>query len=101
MGQDRVKLNHSSDIELSIIIVSFNTREMILECLRSIEAQTRHTSYEIIVVDNMSTDGSAEAIGREFPNSRVMALAENLGFAGANNLAAASARGRQILWVLL
>jgi GT2 family glycosyltransferase len=97
MGQDRIKLNRSTNIELSIIIVSFNTREMILECLRSIAAQTHHTSYEIIVVDNMSTDGSAEAIGREFPNARVMALTENLGFAGANNLAAASACGRQIL----
>ena len=97
MDQDEVKLNHSSNVKLSIIIVSFNTREMILACLRSIEVQTRRTSYEIIVVDNMSTDGSAEAIGREFPSVRLMALTENLGFAGANNLAAASARGRQIL----
>jgi GT2 family glycosyltransferase len=99
MGQDDGvnKLSHCSDVELSIIIISFNTREMILECLRSIEAQTVDTSYETIVVDNMSADDSAEAIGREFPNVRLIALTENLGFAGANNLAAASARGRQIL----
>jgi len=94
---DGVKLSHSSDVELSIIVVSFNTREMTLDCLRSIQAQTHDTSYEIIVVDNMSTDGSIQAIRCEFSDVRLIASTENLGFARANNLAAASARGRQIL----
>jgi GT2 family glycosyltransferase len=94
---DKGKLNDSGDIQLSIVVVSFNTREMTLECLRSIEAQTRDTSYEIMVVDNMSTDGSAEAVRSEFPYIRLITSTNNLGFARANNIAVASARGRQIL----
>jgi len=94
---DEIELDQSDGIELSIIIVSFNTREMTLECLRSIEAQTRDTRYEIVVVDNMSTDGSADAIQREFPAINLMASTRNLGFALANNVAAASAHGRRLL----
>ena len=55
---------------LSILVISYNTREMTLECLRTIVAETR-TPYEVIVVDNASTDGSAEAIAEEFPQFRL------------------------------
>ena len=68
MHRDSVKGSKPCDVELSIIIVNFNTREMIVECLRSIEAQTHDTSYEIVAVDNMSTDGSADVIRCKFPN---------------------------------
>jgi N-acetylglucosaminyl-diphospho-decaprenol L-rhamnosyltransferase len=83
--------------EISIIVVSYNTREMTLECLRSVVAETRTTDYELIVVDNASADGSAAAIAAEFPAIRLMALEENIGFARANNLAAESARGKRLL----
>lgn len=81
---------------VSILIVSYNTRNMILEAIRSARDQTR-TPHEIIVVDNASTDGSPEAIAERFPDLRLMAEAENHGFARANNLAAREARGRFLL----
>jgi GT2 family glycosyltransferase len=83
--------------EISIVVVSFNTREMTLECLRSAVAETRETDYELIVVDNASADGSAAAIAAEFPDLELIALRENIGFARANNLAAKSARGERLL----
>jgi hypothetical protein len=81
---------------VSILVVSFNTREMTLACLRSVAAETR-AAHEIIVVDNASSDGSAAAIAAAFPDVTLLALAENLGFARANNLAATRARGRYLL----
>ena len=53
-----------SDPELSILMVNWNPREMTLACLKSIYAETRTTSFEIILVDNGSQDGSADAIAR-------------------------------------
>ena len=85
------------DPELSIIIVSFSTRKMTIECLRSIDEQTLNIKYEVIVVDNNSTDDSVSAVRAEFPRVRLIALPENVGFARANNLAAKEARGRRIL----
>ena len=81
---------------LTIIVVSYNTREMTLDCLRSVRDQTR-TPHEVIVVDNASADGSAEAIAAEFPYLRLMAETKNHGFARANNLAAKHARGEHLL----
>jgi GT2 family glycosyltransferase len=82
----------------SVIVISYNTRDMTLACLRSLAEQTRRFEYEVIVVDNASADGSAEAIRAEFPDARLLALDENIGFARANNLAAHEARGE---WLLL
>lgn len=81
---------------VSIIVVSYNTREMTLECLRSVAAQTT-VPYELIVVDNASSDGSAEAIAAAFPEIRLIASRENHGFAKANNLAALEARAPYLL----
>lgn len=81
---------------ISVIVISYNTRDMTLDCLRSVVAETR-VSHEVIVVDNASSDGSAEAIAAAFPNIRLIASEENLGFAVANNLAAREARGEYVL----
>ena len=81
---------------LTVIIVSYNTREMTLACLRSLRDETR-VSHEVIVVDNASTDGSAEAIAAEFPETALMAETANHGFAGGNNLAARRASGEYLL----
>jgi GT2 family glycosyltransferase len=81
---------------ISVLVVSYNTRAMTLDCLRSLEAETR-TPHEVIVFDNASTDGSADAIAAAFPHMRLIRSAENLGFAGGNNAAATHARGRYIL----
>ncbi len=81
---------------VSIIVVSFNTREMTLACLESVREQTS-VSHEVVVVDNASSDGSAEAIASRFPEVRLISMDENLGFAGANNLAARHSSGRHLL----
>lgn len=81
---------------VSILVVSYNTREMTLECLGSLAAQTT-IPYELIVVDNASSDGSAEAIAEAFPGVRLIASRENHGFAKANNLAALEARAPYLL----
>lgn len=82
--------------DLSVIIVSYQTCALTLRAIES--ALSQHgPSLEVIVVDNASTDGSAEAIARTFPQVRVIAMADNLGFARANNLAAKHARGRFLL----
>ncbi len=84
-------------LDLSIIVISYNTRKMTLECLRSVIDQTRETSYEVIVVDNNSQDGSAKAIEEAFPEVRLFAEKVNHGFAGGNNLAVERSKGRYVL----
>lgn len=81
---------------ISIIVVSYNTRDMTLDCLRSIAAQTR-IPHEVILIDNASTDGSAEAVRAAHPGVRLMAETTNHGFASANNIAALKAQGEYIL----
>lgn len=83
--------------DLTVIIVSYNTREMTLAAVRSLLAGTREVSCEVIVVDNASADGSAQALLDLPPQVRLIALTENIGFARANNLAAEIAKGELLL----
>ena len=88
----------NKQVDVSIIVVSYNTRDMTLECLRSIFRETRLIDFEIIVIDNASTDGSADAISTEFGESvLLLASSENLGFAAGNNMAATKAKGDMLL----
>lgn len=84
-------------IDVSIIVVSYNTCAMTLACLASIAAETREVRFEVLVVDNASTDGSAQAIASHPSRPVLIRSADNIGFAHANNLAARQARGRYIL----
>ncbi len=85
-------------VDVSILVVSYNTREMTLACLRSVFDETHEASFELIVLDNASADGSADAIEREFGERvRLIRSAENLGFARANNVAAEGANGEYLL----
>lgn len=84
-------------VDVSIIIVSYNTRDMTLAAIASAVRETRDVTSELIVVDNASSDGSAEAIATAFPDVRLIASPDNLGFAAGNNLAAAHARGEYLL----
>jgi GT2 family glycosyltransferase len=81
---------------LSIIIVSFNARAHLVNCLESLRAAPPATSHGIVVVDNASTDGSADA-ARAFPSVRVIAMERNAGFAAANNAGIRAAAGDLIL----
>ena len=83
--------------ELSVIIVSWNTRELTGACLRSIARHLASVPHEVIVIDNASGDGSAEMIRSEFPAVRVIANADNVGFGTANNQGMQVARGRRLL----
>lgn len=90
--------NAAMEIPLvSVLLVNWNTREMTLECIRSIYAETKEARFEVIVVDNGSQDESAEAIAAEFPDIVLMAERENHGFAFATNISAARALGRYLL----
>ncbi len=84
-------------VDLTIIVVSYNTCAMTLACLDSIAAQTQDVNFEVIVVDNASSDGSDAAVQRHPLGQNLIALKENIGFARANNLAAQRARGELIL----
>ena len=79
-------------IDVSIIVVSYNTRDLTLACLRSIDEHTTSCDYGVIVIDNASSDGSHDAIAREFPHVVLLRADTNLGFARANNLAAEHVR---------
>jgi len=85
--------------KLSFIIVSYNTRQMTLDCLQSIYTSLQNSkhSFEIIVVDTASKDDSVTAIRSTFPDVKVIESKENLGFGKANNLAMKSADGEFFL----
>jgi len=82
---------------LSVLVVNFNTRDLLGACLRSLPAALRRHGHEVIVADNGSTDGSVAMLRREWPSVAVLELGANLGFARANNRALARARGRYAL----
>jgi N-acetylglucosaminyl-diphospho-decaprenol L-rhamnosyltransferase len=82
---------------ISIIIVSYNTREMTLDCLRVLYENLGSTEAQVIVVDNASSDGSAAAIQSAFPMVELIENSSNSGFGAANNLAMRQARGRFFL----
>jgi GT2 family glycosyltransferase len=83
-------------VDVSIIIVSFNTRADLERCLSSLHASTPARSREIIVVDNHSRDGSPEAAAR-WPDVEVIATGANLGFARATNIGIRASRGTYLL----
>ena len=80
-----------------MIVVSFNTRDLLRECLFTLQREARGLSYETIVVDNASRDGSADMVATEFPEVRLIRSNINLGFAAANNRAFKVARGRYVV----
>lgn len=84
-------------MDLSIIIVNFNTQKLLKDCLQSIEASQGNGSWEIIVVDNHSTDQSISMVKKFFPAVKIIANKTNEGFAKANNRGVKQARGDYIL----
>jgi len=75
-------------VQLDIVVVSYNTRELTLEALRSVYEETTQTTFNLIVVDNNSDDGSADAIEQAFPQLTLIRSPRNLGFSGGVNLSA-------------
>lgn len=90
-------VDNNRKIELSIIIVSYNTKKMTLECLNSIKNNTNNINYEIILVDNNSTDGSVQELKKYHPEIIIIENKENKGFAIANNQGIDKAVGDYLL----
>ena len=73
------------ELDVSVVIVSWNTRDILRGCIRSIFEQTREASFEVFVIDNNSHDGSVEMVRAEFPRVTLIANTQNRGFAAACN----------------
>ncbi|MGJ8583657.1 MAG: glycosyltransferase [Marinosulfonomonas sp.] len=84
--------------ELTIIVVSYNTKALTLKCLETLMANTKSAVFHTVVIDNASSDGSAKAIRARFPQVELIDSDENLGFAKANNLIAKAVTTK---WTLL
>jgi len=84
-------------IDLSIIIVNWNTHDLLAQCLQSVYDTVQELELEVFVVDNASTDGSAAMVRERFPQVRLIENRENVGFARANNQAVRESTGRHVL----
>ena len=84
-------------MDVSVIIVNWNTRDILRNCLRSVYTQTSYIRFEVIVIDNASSDGSTDMVKTEFPQVILIENPENRGFAAANNQGICIAQGRYVL----
>jgi hypothetical protein len=83
-------------IDLSIVIVNWNTKRLLCDCIESIIEKTKINNYEIIVVDNASTDDSVGEVKQKFPDVKIIENNENVGFAKANNIGITMSKGEYI-----
>jgi len=87
-------------VDLSIIILNFNTKDLLRDCLRSVlKSEKDSFRYETIVVDNASTDGSAALVKKEFLQIKLICSKKNLGFAAGNNSAISHISGHYVLFL--
>lgn len=89
-------------VDVSIIIVSYNTKELLVDCIKSVVKTTQAFSFEVIVVDNNSSDGSAEEVEQEFKkDDRILVIKnpDNSGFSAANNIGVKKSHGRYVLFL--
>ncbi|SRR5579883_108171 len=84
---------------VSIILVNYNGASVVLNCLRSLEQFIHSFPYEVIVVDNNSTDGSPDLIAKDFPTVRLIRQSENRGFGSGNNIGVQAAKGDFLLFL--
>ncbi len=95
--EEKSKSRRACKYDLSVVIVSFNTREVLRRCLNALAAEVQQLSAEVLVVDNASRDGSVEMVANDFPDVRLFQPGKNLGFAAANNLAFPAAQGKYLV----
>lgn len=88
---------HAASPALSIVIVNFRSADQVLACLESLYRADTGTSFEVIVVDNASGDGSPDRIKKAWPQTRVIEMTRNVGFAGGNNAGISLSRGAFLL----
>ena len=86
--------------DLDIVITTFNVKDLLLDCLKSVfDTKGKGDAWNVIVIDNASTDGTADAVEKNFPNVKLITSKENLGFAKANNLARKFANAKNVLFL--
>lgn len=88
---------NSHSLDLSIVIVTYNSRDYLRDCLESVQRAAEGIAHEIIVVDNASEDGTPDIVCDEFPNVRLNVSRDNRGLSRGNNRGIAQSRGRYIL----
>ena len=86
-------------MDISVVIVGWNAKHYLELCLKSLADAPPRRSMEVIVVDNASSDGSAEMIEARFPQVKLIRSSENLGFSKGNNVAIRQCQGRYIALV--
>jgi GT2 family glycosyltransferase len=86
-------------MKVSIIIVNYNSEMLLHECLKSIYEQTKEVTFEVIVVDNASSDNSRSMVCAEFPDVRIIESLENTGFSRGNNLGVKAAKGSYLFFL--
>jgi len=86
-------------VDLSICIVTYNAKDLLLGCLKSVYNNLDHVNAEVVLVDNASTDGSIEAVRELWPDVQIIKNTENLGFVKPTNQAMKISRGRYVLWL--
>jgi N-acetylglucosaminyl-diphospho-decaprenol L-rhamnosyltransferase len=85
--------------ELAIIIVSYNTRQLVAQCIDAVIGKQLPASWQIIVVDNASSDGSVEMLREQYPDVTLIANPENVGFGRANNCALETTNAEHVLFL--
>jgi GT2 family glycosyltransferase len=86
-------------MEVSVIIVNWNSAELLRKCLLSVLTNLANCDLEVLVLDNASYDGSAEMVNKEFPSVTFLQAEQNMGFAGGNNRAFQQSTGRNVLFL--
>ena len=85
-------------MDISVVIVNYNTKQLTKACINSIIEKTAEVTYEIILVDNASTDGSVEMFSKD-TNIRFLLQPQNLGFGKANNVGIQAAKGKYVFFL--
>lgn len=96
MRENNERKSETDAIDVSIVIVAWNTRQLMYDCLKSVYDVTKGIRFEVIYVDNASEDGSVEMVRKEFPQVKIIVNRENEGFVRANNRAIPISKGRYV-----
>ena len=94
-------INNIADekMDVSVILVNYNTRVLTIQCLQSIFEQTKDLAFEVLVVDNNSNDGTKQEIKKTFPQVQLIENSENIGFGRANNIGIQCAKGKYLFFL--
>ena len=96
---DQAVSRAAASVDVSVLIVNYNVKDYLLQCLRSLDAHSCSTTMQVVVVDNASTDASVDELRPLFPKVTWIALNENIGFGRGNNVGLEHCTGRYTLFL--